>query len=1104
MIFEDASQKRWKFTLLVFAVLVVIGSALLATLVVSIAVSPPLPGLQQERENKQKAISVSKELQQIKTTVTTPVKKPFRDMSRLASSSSTTDIRSTIRTGNEFLSLAFLEQSDPESLESFKRHSASVDIAVPDWYYVSGYSCGFSDKEVPDVTAVVTSSHVALMPRVTNGDSNSWHTEEIKKLLSDEKMRNCLARELADSAKVNNVLGLNVDFETLDIEDRDNYLEFLIELANQLHAQKQLLTVDIPVRDPAYDIGYLAKITDAIVVMSYDEHYPKSQPGPIASQDWFVDSLDEILSEAPPEKTIVALGSYAYDWQATSTEPARSLKFSEAMYLAHDVSAEPEMDVQSRNMTFAYQDENGKDHQIWLLNSVSAWNEYLVLKQKKTLGLGLWRLGTEDPMVWEIFNKNISAVKLNDSPPLHSIEYLSEGEVFRIHTEPEAGKMETTLDDDGSIDSAIYHQVPTGYVLEQVGEPIAPKNLILTFDDGPSNEWTPGVLDALSELKIPAAFFLVGDQAQKYPKYLKQMAAAGYMVGNHTYLHSNIEDISSGRLSLELNSTQRVIESAYGRRTKLFRPPYDTDSTPSTPEQLKPLSTADNLGYIIVGANIDSEDWKREGVDNVVKAVEQGVENPDNHVIVMHDAGGERSETIAAVKKFVPELERRGYRFVSLDKAIGVNQDDLNPPLGRGEWIFSETTWLWSEFRSWGWACIVWLFFLTTGISILRILSLGTLVVISVLKNRKNNLIAKDDGSLISVLVPAYNEDKTIEKTIRALQKSYHRNFEAIIIDDGSSDGTAEIVAKLEAEDPRIKLLKKPNGGKASALNLGFQHAAAEIVVTIDADTIVLPETIGELLKPFDNPKVDAVCGNVEVGNAHNILTSFQALEYITTQNFDRRAFDELNCISVVPGATGAWRRNRVIELGGYSNDTLTEDADITLKLLRSGGKIVYASKAKSKTEAPETNAALAKQRFRWSFGTFQCLMKHRSAFFHGTLGWVALPNMFMFQVIFPALSPIGDLVFLLSLIRGDMGAILSGYLMFLMMDLCGSLLAFTLEKKPKKLMWLILIQRFYYRQFMYVITFRSLLAILHGRKHGWNKLKRTGNVLSVDQETVE
>src|SRR5262249_40153562 len=160
------------------------------------------------------------------------------------------------------------------------------------------------------------------------------------------------------------------------------------------------------------------------------------------------------------------------------------------------------------------------------------------------------------------------------------------------------------------------------------------------------------------------------------------------------------------------------------------------------------------------------------------------------------------------------------------------------------------------------------------------------------------------------------------------------------------------------------------------------------------------------------------VCGNVEVGNVRGVLTAFQAVEYVTSQNFDRRAFSSINCISVVPGALGAWRKKEMLAAGGYREDTLTEDADLTLTILRAGGPVVYEPEAYGRTEAPETLRGLLKQRFRWTYGTFQCLWKHHKAFFHGSLGWVGLPNMLLFQLIFPALSPIGDVVMVLAIFR--------------------------------------------------------------------------------------
>ena len=192
--------------------------------------------------------------------------------------------------------------------------------------------------------------------------------------------------------------------------------------------------------------------------------------------------------------------------------------------------------------------------------------------------------------------------------------------------------------------------------------------------------------------------------------------------------------------------------------------------------------------------------------------------------------------------------------------------------------------------------------------------------------------------------------------------------------------------------DLRVSLIRQRNAGKASALNRGLRAVEEEILVTIDADTLVLRETVSNLVKPLADPTVDAVCGNVQVGNIRNLLTSFQSVEYVTSQNYDRRAFDSVNCILVVPGATGAWRRSTLLKVGAYSADTLTEDADLTLSILKAGGRITYAPLAKSITEAPQNLGALFRQRFRWCYGTLQCLWKHRGSFGKGALGWVGCP----------------------------------------------------------------------------------------------------------------
>src|SRR5205807_8050284 len=200
----------------------------------------------------------------------------------------------------------------------------------------------------------------------------------------------------------------------------------------------------------------------------------------------------------------------------------------------------------------------------------------------------------------------------------------------------------------------------------------------------------------------------------------------------------------------------------------------------------------------------------------------------------------------------------------------------------------------------------------------------------------------------------------------------------------------------------------KPNAGKAEALNYGLEHLTdEEIFVGIDADTIIARDAVSQLVPHLLNSKIGAIAGNAKVGNRVNLWTRWQALEYITSQNFERRALNVMSAVSVVPGAIGAWRRSAVREAGGYHTDTVAEDADLTMSLLEHGWKVVNEDRALAFTEAPTTARGLMRQRFRWSFGILQAVWKHGSAIRRRSrLGWIALPNIIIFQILLPLVSP--------------------------------------------------------------------------------------------------
>ncbi|MBC7493932.1 MAG: glycosyltransferase family 2 protein, partial [Flavobacterium sp.] len=256
-----------------------------------------------------------------------------------------------------------------------------------------------------------------------------------------------------------------------------------------------------------------------------------------------------------------------------------------------------------------------------------------------------------------------------------------------------------------------------------------------------------------------------------------------------------------------------------------------------------------------------------------------------------------------------------------------------------------------------------------------------------------------------------------------------------------------------------------------------------------------------------NNHEIGAVAGNVKVGNQNTMLTRWQSIEYITAQNFDRRAFDLINGITVVPGAIGAFKKNAIDKAGGFTTDTLAEDCDLTIRILRNGYKVVTCVDAVAITEAPETLKEFMKQRFRWSYGVMQAFFKNKDACFNPKykgLGMVALPNIFIFQIILPIFAPLADLVLIVSLIWNhnnpdSLHKIGFYYIVFMLVDVLVSVAAFVFEKeKLSKLLWLIP-QRFVYRQIMYVILFKAIRKALKGENQGWGVLKRTGNVKIVN-----
>jgi len=379
-------------------------------------------------------------------------------------------------------------------------------------------------------------------------------------------------------------------------------------------------------------------------------------------------------------------------------------------------------------------------------------------------------------------------------------------------------------------------------------------------------------------------------------------------------------------------------------------------------------------------------------------------------------------------------------------------------------------------------------------------------------------MLDPETGPLVSVLIPCFNEEKVIVASVARILHSNWKRLEVLVLDDGSADGTAARVREAFADEPRVSLLSFENGGKARALNRGLALVKGEVVVALDADTLFPPDTLPQLVRWFADPKVGAVAGNAVVGNRLNLITRWQALEYVTAQNLERRALAALGAVTVVPGAVGAWRRSAIEALGGYPDDTLAEDQDLTIACQRAGWLVEFDPDARAYTEAPDSIAGLLKQRFRWSFGTLQCIWKHRAATFNRerpVLGFVALPQIWLFQIVLTAVSPLVDLAIIGSIIGAlyartdhpvewspdDFLRSVFYWSAFIFLDLSAGALGMALERRApwKDLVWLP-IQRFGYRQLMYYVVVKSIVSAIRGVRVGWGKLERRATSVMGDE----
>ena len=1161
-VFYDPRRGRWKRLRSLLDATAIVMSAVIAVFIYTAVRSEPLPKLLLQYQKhpyhalketeKEKAIEKRKQL----------VRRSHRKTNLAAS-------QVELNT-DEGIRGAFYVPWDAASFSSLREYARQIDLLYPEWLHVltpdghlegvdeqnrktfqvveGGVVRPVDDKVMPFLKSEDTGTEV--FPLVNNFDGTNWI--DISGFLADGDARAEFRQELAAFLASDKYHGLMVDFEDLPPKAQPHFVDLLNELSGDLHAKSLKLYVSVPAGNGDFDYASVAKAADGVVLMDYDEHYsgPGGTAGPIASQDWFVNNLTQAKKVIPIDKLICAIASYGYDWER---HPKREKKAAydiggvrsvqDAWLAARDSEAEVEFDGDSLNPHVTYFDEHNVKHEIWFLDGVTALNEMRSARHMGVRTFALWRLGSEDRSLWKIWDSPLDVAapgRLADVPPGQDVDKEGDGEILNVEATPGNGQRNITMDyTTGLISDETMDALPEPYRLGRYGA--SPTKVAITFDDGPDPQWTPKILDILKQEHATATFFLIGRQAETYNSLAERIYREGNEIGNHTYTHPDISNLSDFFVELELNLTERLFASRLGIRTLLFRPPYSVDADPDTEDEVRPLEISEKKGYLTIGDGNDPNDWRetpddRKSAEEISDYVlthlptcEAGDARSCGSIILLHDGGGDRSETVKALPMIIAGIRARGLQIVSVADLLHMTRAQIMPPLSTSERWSAELTglgfWLYDAVARF----IVIVFFLGDLLMTGRLLFVGAFAIYD--RARQRNEVRPLERDFyryrVAVLIPAYNEEKVIERTIRAALRSSYRNLRVIVIDDGSKDETLKVARNSfpkEEASGRLLILTKPNAGKAEALNFGLKHLDPdeEIFVGIDADTVIARDAISLMVPHFRNPKVGALAGNAKVGNRVNLWTRWQALEYITSQNFERRALNTLGAVSVVPGAIGAWRVSAVREAGGYQTDTVAEDADLTMALLRRGYRVEYEDRALAYTEAPTTSNGLMRQRFRWSFGILQAVFKHREVFARkGALGLVALPNIIVFQILLPLVSPFIDILFAFETLwyflqkhyhpestdPASFQRIVVFFAAFLIIDFITSAIAFALERSTpdtREDPWLlsqVWLQRFAYRQVFSVVLFRTIKRALSGEPFAWDKLERTADLTYEESE---